>query len=133
MLSLPIAAVLFTVALGAPAMSAAKPPPKVSAAVDPSCGSASVAATWTPVSGQQYVDVSVSDNQTGTVVDAFVAGVSPSDDSYVQTLSGLFSPLASGKHAFKVTVTVLDSALNPLVSGKDNANAPCVLGSVLPT
>ena len=132
---LPVVAGLCALALVAPATSGAKDSLKLSTNVGPSCDGLSVSGSWTPVSGQAYVGVSVLENQTGTVVDSSPVSVSPTDDTYSQTLSEVvLSPLQSGKHVFKVTISVLDAGMNPLVSARANLNAPCELGTIiLPT
>ena len=112
-------------ALAVPATSAAKERVSVSVAVEPPSCELSVAATWTPVSGQRYVQVRATDKQTGTLIITSLTSISPSETSFVRTDPGIFSPLPTGRHAVKATVFVLDSALNPIISGKGSTSAAC--------
>src|SRR4051794_39455845 len=61
----PVVAGLCSLALVAPATSAAKNSVSTSVTADPGCGFVSVSGTWNPVPGQAYVGVDLSENQTG--------------------------------------------------------------------
>jgi hypothetical protein len=131
---LSVIAVLGSVALVAPAASSAKSSVSTSAAMDPACGFVAVSGSWTRVSGQSYVGVELSDNQSGLTMSSPPVPVSPGTTTETVDIGGSFSPLSHGKHVLKVTFTVYDADLNPMVSGKANANLPCALDTVvLPT
>ena len=127
----PILAGLCTLALIAPAGAAAKKAVSASVDVDPGCGFGQAAATWTPVAGQAYVGVELSDTQTGDSLESGLVPVGPASAAETVDLGGLFSPLARGKHVVKATVTVFDAALNPLVSDRASTSMPCVLAPVI--
>ena len=82
-------------------------------------------ATWTPVPGQQYVQVIGADKQSGTLIITSLTSISPSETSFIRLDPGIFTPLSTGRHAVKATVFVLDFALNPIISGKGNTSAAC--------
>jgi len=104
-LGLSVVAVLCSLVLVAPATSAAKNPVSASVTVDPGCGFMAASDTWTPVPGQSFVGLELTDNKT----------------------------LAQGRHALKATFTLYDAGLNPIVSDKANDGSPCDLITSLPT
>jgi hypothetical protein len=129
-----VVAGLCSLALIAPATSAAKKPISASVSVDATCGFVEVSGEWTPVSGQAYVGIDLSDNQSGVSVPSALVPVASTATTETVDLGGSLSPLARGRHALKATFTVYDSSLNPLVSDKANASMPCYLDAVvLPT
>jgi hypothetical protein len=125
LLGLPIAVAICSLAFVVPATSAAKEQVKVSVALEPPSCELSVTATWTPVSGQRYVQVIGADKQSGTLIITSLTSISPSETSFTRADPGIFSPLPTGRHAVKATVFVLDFALNPIISGKGNTSAAC--------
>jgi hypothetical protein len=120
-----IASALCSLAFLVPATTAAKEHVKTSVDLEPPGCELSVTATWSPVPGQRYVQVIGEDKQSGTLIISSLTSISPSETSFARTDPGIFSPLPTGRHAIKATVFVLDSALNPIISGKGSTSAAC--------
>jgi hypothetical protein len=132
--ALPGVAVLCSLALVATAAAAPKGSVLTSVSTDPDCGFVAVSGAWQAVSGQSYVDVSLSENQTGATLSSAPVPVSPASTNETVYIGGSFSPLPSGRHVVRATFTVYDGDFNPITSGKVNANMPCALDTVvLPT
>jgi hypothetical protein len=119
------------VALVAPATSAAKKPVSASVTVGLDCSFVEVSGGWTPVAGQAYVGVSLSDNQSGVSLDSAPVPVVPTATAATVGLGGSFSPLTHGKHALKATFTVYDASFNAIVSDNANASMACALDAVV--
>jgi hypothetical protein len=102
-----------------------------SVTVGPDCSFVEVAGEWTPVTGQAYVGVSLSDNQSGVSLESAPVPVAPTATAESVGLGGSFSPLAHGKHALKATFTVYDASFNEIVSDNANASMPCALNAVV--
>jgi hypothetical protein len=131
---LSVVAVLGSLALVAPATSAAKKPASATVTVDPSCAFVSVAGTWNPVPGQSYVGAVLTDNQTGDSYTSVPIPVAATDTSNAVDISGLFTPATHGQHALKAVFVVYDADFNALESAKASTSMACVLTPVvLPT
>jgi hypothetical protein len=126
-----VVAGLCSLALIAPATSAAKKPVSASVSVDPSCGFLAVSGTWNAVPGQAYVGADLSDNQSGVSFSSAPVPVGPTATAETVDVGGSLTPLTNGKHALKASFTVYDAGLNPLVSDKANASMPCALDTVI--
>jgi hypothetical protein len=131
---LSVIAVFGSLALLAPATSAAKKPASGTVTVDPSCAFVSVAGTWNPVPGQSYVGAVLTDNQTGDSYTSVPVPVAATDTSNAVDIGGLFTSATHGRHALKALFVVYDSDFNVLESAKASTSTPCVLTPVvLPT
>jgi hypothetical protein len=129
-----VIAVLASLALVAPATSAAKKPASGSVTVDPSCAFVSVSGTWNPMAGQSYIGAVLTDTQTGDSYTSPPIPVAAPDSSNTVDISGVFTPATHGRHALKAVFVVYDADLNPLDSAKASTSTPCVLTPVtLPT
>ena len=113
-------------ALAAPATSAAKDSVSVSVTADPSCN-LRITGTWTSVPRQSFLGIGISDNQTGLSAPQTVSiGLSETQETVTVT-GGPLTPLQTGRHVLKVTLSVLDGSGNPLISGKANTSLPCAI------
>ena len=129
-----VVAMFTSLALMAPATSAAKKPASGSVTVDPSCAFVAVSGTWNPVAGQSYVGAVLTDNQTGDSYTSAPIPVTATDASNTVDISGAFTPATHGRHTLKAVFVVYDSNFNPLDSAKASTSTPCVLTPVtLPT
>lgn len=124
LLGLPVAALLCSLALVAPATSGAKAKVDVSVTASPTCTPLFLTVAWTPVAGQNFETGTLTDMQTGVSGDIGSFIVNAQQSSSFIGLGGLV-PLQPGRHVIQATITIRDSIGNPLITGTGSSPLPC--------